>query len=161
LRKGENLSEHHAGVRWKKGAKDFTYETYERDHDIRMKDGAVMLPGSAAADFKGDDARLNPEELLVLSLSQCHMLSFLAIAARKRIVVESYEDDAVGFLEKGPVADPGIRKLWITRVTLRPRVTFAQDAPDRKTLDELHHLAHEECFIANSVRTEINVEPQF
>jgi organic hydroperoxide reductase OsmC/OhrA len=154
------MSEHHAGVRWKKGAKDFTYETYERDHQIVLKQGAITLPGSSAPEFRGSADKPDPEEMLVLAMSQCHMLSFLAIAARKRIIVESYEDDAVGFLEKGPVAKPGIQKLWITRATLRPRVTFAGAVPDAETLAELHHLAHEECFIANSVRTEITVEPQ-
>ena len=154
------MSEHHAAMRWKKGAKDFTYEAYERDHTITLHNGATIIAGSAAADFGGDASKPNPEDLLVVALAQCHMLSFLAIAARKRIIVESYEDDAVGFLEKGPVAKPGIQKLWITRVTLRPRVKFAGAAPDAKTLGELHHLAHEECFIANSVRTEVNVEPQ-
>ena len=154
------MSEHHAGVRWTKGAKDFTYETYERDHEIVLKRGAITMAGSSAPEFKGNPDKVDPEEALVLALAQCHMLTFLAVCARKRIMVESYEDDAVGYLEKGPVAKPGVQKLWITRVTLRPRITFLGIAPDAKALEELHHHAHEECFIANSVRTEITVEPQ-
>jgi len=92
----------------------------------------------------------------VAALSSCHMLTFLAICARKRITVESYEDDAVGLLEK----DGG--KLWMTRVTLKPRVRFAPGTEvDAATLADAHHKSHEECFIANSVKTDVTVEPQF
>ena len=84
------------------------------------------------------------------------MLTFLAICARKRLSVDAYEDDAVGFMEKGPKG-----KLWVSRVTLSPRVTFSSGATvSTETLDELHHLSHEECFIANSVNTEITVKPR-
>ena len=89
--------------------------------------------------------------MLVAALSSCHMLSFLAIAAKKRLTVTSYQDEAVGFLEN----EGG--KLWITRVILRPRVEMDADA---ETLMQIHHMAHEACFIANSVKTEITVEPR-
>ena len=89
--------------------------------------------------------------MLVAALSSCHMLSFLAICTTKKITVQSYEDDAVGFLEN----DGG--KLWITRVILRPKVVCNADAA---TLEQIHHLAHEACFIANSVKTEVTVEPR-
>ena len=98
-------------------------------------------------------AKADPEDLLVAALSSCHMLSFLAIAAKKKLTVISYQDDAVGFLEN----DGG--KLWITRVILRPKVVFETDA-DAETLAEIHHLAHEACFIANSVKTDVTVEPR-
>jgi organic hydroperoxide reductase OsmC/OhrA len=148
------MSEHHAGVRWKRTSSDFTYDSYNRAHDMRFKDGALVLAGSAAPAFKGDASRVDPEEAFVASLSSCHMLSFLAICARKRMVVDAYEDDAVGVLEKsanGP--------FWIARVTLHPRVTFAPGT-DTSKLDEIHHLAHETCFIANSVKTDVRVEPR-
>jgi len=93
----------------------------------------------------------DPEDMLVAALSSCHMLSFLAIAAKKRLTVHSYRDDAVGFLEN----DGG--KLWMTRVNLRPKVAIDADA---ETLAHIHHLAHEACFIANSVKTQVSVEPQ-
>jgi organic hydroperoxide reductase OsmC/OhrA len=84
------------------------------------------------------------------------MLTFLAICARKRLSVDAYEDDAVGFLEKGPKG-----KLWVARATLSPRVTFSSGVTvSAAMLDELHHLSHEECFIANSVNTEIAVNPR-
>ena len=88
------------------------------------------------------------------ALSSCHMLTFLAIAARKRFVVDAYEDDAVGFLEKN-----GAGALAVTRVLLRPRIAFAGDGPAPEVLEKMHHLAHETCFIANSVRTDVRVEP--
>src|SRR5215467_8172024 len=110
------MSEHHASVNWKRTSADFTYDTYNRAHEVRFKGGAIVLPSSSAPAFRGDAERVDPEEAFVAALSSCHMLSFLAICARKRLTVESYEDDAVGFLEKR--ADG---KLWMARVTLNPR----------------------------------------
>jgi organic hydroperoxide reductase OsmC/OhrA len=149
------MSGHHASVRWTRTSADFTYDTYNRAHEVRFKNGAIVLPGSSAPEFKGDADRVDPEESFVAALSSCHMLSFLAICARKRLTVESYEDDAVGFLEK----DGG--KLWMTRVTLKPRVRFAAGAAvDAAILADIHHKSHAECFIANSVKTDVTVEPQ-
>jgi organic hydroperoxide reductase OsmC/OhrA len=148
------MSEHHASVRWKRTSADFTYDTYNRAHDVTFKDGAIVLPASSAPAFKGDADRVDPEEAFVSSLSSCHMLTFLAICARKRLTVESYDDDAVGFLEKGANG-----KLQITRATLRPRVRFGAGVQvDSTTLADIHHQSHLECFIANSVTTQISVE---
>ncbi len=149
------MSEHRASVVWKRTSADFTYDTYNRAHEVRYKSDAIVVPSSSAPEFRGDADRVDPEEAFVASLSACHMLTFLAICARKRITVESYEDDAVGYLEK----DGGT--LWITRVTLRPRVRFAAESRvDERTLADIHHKSHEECFIANSVKTDVTVEPQ-
>ena len=148
------MNEHHATVRWRRASADYTYDTYNRAHEIAFKDGAVVLAASSAPDFKGEDDRVNPEEAFVASLSSCHMLTFLAICARKRLTVESYEDDAVGFLDRGPSG-----KLWMGRVVLRPRVRFGA-AVDEATLAELHHKSHENCFIANSVNTSVSIEPR-
>jgi organic hydroperoxide reductase OsmC/OhrA len=149
------MSEHHAGVHWKRTSADFTYDTYNRAHEMRFKDGAIALPSSSAPAFRGDADRVDPEEAFVASLSSCHMLTFLAICARKRLAVESYEDDAVGYLEK----EGG--KLWMTRVTLRPRVRFSPNVTvDEETLAKIHYQSHEECFIASSVKTNVSVEPQ-
>jgi len=149
------MSEHHASVVWKRTSADFTYDTYNRAHEVRYKSGAIVVPSSSAPAFKGDADRVDPEEAFVASLSACHMLTFLAICARKRITVESYEDDAEGFLEKDGA------KLWMTRVILRPRVRFADGTTvDAKLIDEIHHKSHEDCFIANSVKTDVTVEPQ-
>ena len=149
------MSEHRASVRWRRSSADFTYNTYNRAHEVTFNDGAVVVPGSAAPAFKGDVDRVDPEEAFVGSLSACHMLTFLAICARKRLIVDSYEDDAVGVMEKNPQG-----KLWVSRVTLRPRISFAPGtAPDSAVLAEIHGLSHEECFIANSVKTIVSVEP--
>ena len=150
------MSEHHASIVWHRTSADFTYDTYNRAHEVRYKSGAIVVPSSSAPAFQGDADRVDPEEAFVASLSSCHMLTFLAICARKRITVESYEDDAVGLLEK----DGG--KLWMMRVTLKPRARFASGTEvDAAKLAEIHHKSHEECFIANSVKTDVTVEPQF
>jgi organic hydroperoxide reductase OsmC/OhrA len=112
------MSEHHASVRWTRTTPDFTYDTYDRGHQVRYGSG-IEVPASAAADFKGDPTRVNPEEAFVGALSSCHMLTFLAIAARKHLVVERYEDDAVGTLDKNAEG-----RLAVTKVVLHPRVTF-------------------------------------
>jgi organic hydroperoxide reductase OsmC/OhrA len=150
------MSEHHASIRWTRTNADFTYDTYNRAHDVTFKNGAIVLPGSAATEFRGEADRVNPEETYVSALASCHMLSFLAICARKRVTVESYEDDAVGYMTKNANG-----KLWVSRVILRPRIRFAAGtAPDAAAMDALHHQSHAECFIANSVKTDVAVEPQ-
>lgn len=150
------MTEHHASVRWKRTSADFTYDSYNRAHDVSFKDGAIVLPGSGNVAFKGDTDRVDPEETYVAALSACHMLTFLAICARKRLTVDSYTDDAVGIMEKGANG-----KLWVSRVALRPRVIFAAGtSPNAAALAEIHHLSHGECFIANSVKTVVSVETQ-
>jgi organic hydroperoxide reductase OsmC/OhrA len=144
--------EHRATVIWRRESADFTYETYNRGHEMRFAD--IVVPASSSPDFKGDAARVNPEEAFVAALASCHMLSFLSLAAKKRLGVESYEDEAVGTLEKNAAG-----KLAITRVVLRPRVRWMPGVEvSSADLDALHHQAHEICFIANSVKTDISVE---
>lgn len=147
------MSNHEARVSWARNTDaPFTYETYSRDHRVSMKSGLVF-PASAAPEYRGSPSLTNPEELLVAALASCHMLTFLAICAKKGLVVESYEDDAVGVLEKAEGAP-----LHVTRCALRPRVSFTGDAPDAVTLAKLHEQAHRGCFIANSVKTVVTVE---
>jgi len=148
------MSEHRTQVHWARGQAPFTYETYDRTHRWRFN-GGRELDASAAPEFRGRADLPNPEEALVAALSSCHMLTFLALAARRRLVVDAYEDDAVGHMEKN--ADG---KLAITRVELRPRVTFSgEKQPTAEELGRLHEAAHRECFIANSVKTEVSVVP--
>ena len=150
------MTEHHARVHWKRTSVDFTYDTYNRAHEMAFKDGAIVLAASSAPEFKGEPDRANPEEAYVAALSSCHMLTFLAICARKKLTVDSYEDDAVGVLERAPSG-----KLWMARVILRPLVKFgAGAAVDAVLLTDLHHKSHENCFIANSVTTNVTVEPR-
>jgi organic hydroperoxide reductase OsmC/OhrA len=148
------MSEHRTQVRWTRGAEPFGYETYDRTHRWRFG-GGTELDASAAPEYKGRAELPNPEEALVAALSSCHMLTFLALAARRRLVVDSYTDDAVGHMEKN--ADG---KLAITRVELRPRVVFSgEKQPTVEELARMHELSHRECFIANSVKTEVSVVP--
>lgn len=149
------MSKHLASLRWNRNGKPFTYEGYSRDHEW-IFEGGQRLIGSAAEAFLGSPEGVDPEEALVVALSSCHMLTLLAIAAKKGWTVESYDDDAEGTLGKN---DAG--KLSLTRVTLRPRIIFAEGkTPDAEALQRLHHQAHENCFIANSVKTEVVIEAQ-
>ena len=111
------------------------------------------MTATAAPAYFGNPAHVDPEEAFVASLSSCHMLTFLAIACKQKFVIDSYEDEAVGHLEKN--ADG---KLAITRVELRPKITWGGDRkPSAEELDKMHHAAHENCFVANSVRTVVAV----
>ena len=115
------MSAHTAKVLWQRDTESFAYDSYSRDHTWTF--GDVVVTASAAPEFLGSAAHVDPEQAFVATLSSCHMLTFLAIAARKRLVVDRYEDQAVGYLEKN--ADG---KLAVTRVELRPQVSFAADS---------------------------------
>jgi organic hydroperoxide reductase OsmC/OhrA len=147
------MSEHKIGLEWKRESERFTYDTYNRDHIVTFEGGA-RVPASAAPAYRGNPALVNPEEGFVAALSSCHMLTFLAVAAKKRFAVDRYVDDAVGYLEKNQQG-----KMAITRVTLHPRVEFSgSPLPTPADIAELHELAHSGCFIANSVTAEITIE---
>lgn len=146
------MSEHHASITWARGERPFSYEEYGRDHSMTFGTGS-SISASAATEYRGNPALPNPEELLVAALSSCHMLTFLAICARKKIVIERYEDAAVGWLER-PTGQP----MHVTRVVLRPRITFGGTAPDADAIADLHAQAHHGCFIAQSVKTDVTVE---
>ena len=148
------MSEHHAKIEWQRTSPDFTYATYNREHEWQFT--AAKVPASAAKEYRGDANRVNPEEALVAALSSCHMLVFLALAAKRKLSLAGYTDDAVGVLEKN--ADG---KLAITRVTLRPKVVWSAGVTvSAEVLAQMHHDAHEGCFIANSVKTEVTVESE-
>jgi organic hydroperoxide reductase OsmC/OhrA len=147
------MSEHRATIDWQRSSADFTYLTYNRAHDWRF--GAATVPASATKEYRGDESRVNPEEALVAALSSCHMLTFLAVAAKRKVSLDSYRDEAVGVLEKNAEG-----KLAITRVTLRPRIQWSSGVTvSAEDLATMHHDAHVGCFIANSVKTEVAVEP--
>ena len=146
------MSEHHATIDWQGGTSEFTYEAYSRDHDWAFP-GGTEIAASAAPAFRGTPERIDPEEAFVAAIASCHMLTFLALAARKGIVIDRYHDRAVGLLEKN---DEG--RLAITKVTLRPEIDFGGEPPDAPELARLHEQSHHGCFIANSVRTTITVE---
>jgi len=132
---------HRARVAWRGGKEDL------RAHTIEVAEQSI--PGSSAAEFGDDPAKADPEELFVASLSSCHMLWFLDFSRRERLRVSSYEDEAEGTMD-------GTR---FTRVVLRPRVEFESEVAS-ELVEELHHRAHEACFIANSVSCPVEVEPR-
>ncbi len=146
------MSEHKAMITWSLGDAEFTYDTYSRAHTWTYENG-LEVAASAAPQFLGDADRVDPEAAFVAALASCHMLTFLAIAARKRIVVTDYRDSAVGHLQKNEEG-----RLAVTRVVLQPRVTFRDEEPSAETLDKMHALAHRNCFIANSVLTKIELD---
>jgi organic hydroperoxide reductase OsmC/OhrA len=147
------MSEHRASISWSRETPDFSYDSYSRDHKWTFEEG-VEIRASAAPDFLGTPALVDPEEAFVASVASCHMLTFLAIAARKRLKVDEYRDHAVGTLEKNAQG-----RLAITRVVLKPRVSFGgSESPSEGDLLRIHQLAHENCFIANSVRASVVVD---
>ncbi len=153
------MSTYTATVRWKRGADDaFAQGRYTRVHEWAF-DGGAVVPASASPHVVpkpySDEAAVDPEEAFIASLASCHMLFFLDFARRAGFVVESYADRGEGVLEKG-----GDGRIAMTKVTLRPHVEWGGGkAPDEAALTELHHKAHEACFIANSVTTKVKVEP--
>jgi len=147
------MTEHHAHVIWKRTTHDFTPDTYSRDHEWEFPGGGSVA-ASAAPAFKGNPERVDPEEAFTAALSACHMLTFLALAAKRGLVIDAYEDEPTGVLDRNAEG-----RTAMTRVTLRPRITFSGMQPGAEQLDTLHAQAHKYCFIANSVTTEVVVEP--
>jgi organic hydroperoxide reductase OsmC/OhrA len=141
-------------VRWtgNRGAGTRSYTAYERSHDI-LADGKPAIAGSSDPAFRGDRTRYNPEDLLVASLSACHMLAYLHECANAKIVVLEYHDDASGIMEE--TANGGGR---FTEVVLRPSVVV-EDPNHIEQASALHHHAHELCFIASSVNFPVRCEP--
>ena len=154
------MTTHTAEVLWSSaGDQTFTDGRYSRRYTLRF-DGGIEVPGSASphvvpVPYSATDA-IDPEEAFVSALSSCHMLWFLSIAARHGFVVDRYHDLAEGMLDKNAKG-----KLMVARVTLRPAVTFSGAKHlTPAELEQLHHQAHDECFIVNSVKTEVRCEPR-
>lgn len=151
------MSTYTATIRWSRtGEGDFTKGQYSRAHEWAF-DGGAIVPASASPHIvphpHSDIAGVDPEEAFVASLSSCHMLFFVDFARRAGLVIDAYVDEAEGILEKRPDG-----KLAMTKVTLHPRITWGGDAPEKAALADLHHRAHEACFIANSVTTEVIID---
>lgn len=145
------MSEHKIALSWQRNTPDFNYKTYDRTHSVKFS-GGTSTQITAAPEYLGNPAIPNPEELLVAALSSCHMLTFLALAAYKGLIINSYTDDAVGILGKNAEG-----KMAVTEVTLKPKITFEGTQPDGAILHQLHEKAHATCFIANSVTTQVTV----
>lgn len=149
--------EYHALIHWARGGAAFSDNRYSRGHSWRF-DGGIEVPASASPSVVRTplavEAAVDPEEAFVAALSSCHMLWFLDLARRGGLVVDDYRDDA-----RGVMGRDGAGRMAMLRVTLHPSVRFAGPAPAPQQLAALHEHAHQECFIANSVRTEVLIEP--
>ena len=154
------MARYSAEISWNRNGQDFLSNRYSRRHLLRF-DGGAEVAGSSSPHVVplpySDASAVDPEEAFVASLASCHMLWFLSIAARRKFCIDAYTDNADGVMEKNAQG-----KLAMTVVTLRPSITFSGDKlPTKAQIEELHHQAHEECFIANSVKTEVRCEPVF
>jgi len=151
------MSEHRATIQWSTSASatDFTKGRYSREHTWEF-DGGVTIAGSSSPSVVpapwSSAAAVDPEEAFVASLSSCHMLTFLYVAMKAGFAVTSYRDEAVGTMKKEAGKTP-----WISHVKLTPVIVYADKTPTAEELAKLHHAAHDQCFIAQSVKTEVTV----
>ncbi|WP_154179940.1 OsmC family protein [Vibrio furnissii] len=152
------MSQYGATVKWKRQPNEVFHDNqYSRGHEWQF-DGGVTVPASASPHIVplplSVAENVDPEEAMIAALSSCHMLVFLSIAAKKRYVVESYEDQAIGTLAPNQEG-----KTALTQVVLRPKVIFSgEKQPSVEMLEKMHHQSHENCFIANSVKTEVTTQ---
>ena len=151
------MASYTATVVWERAPEEpFTDNRYGRGHSWSF-DGGVSIRASSSPHVVprySDPAGVDPEEAFIASLSSCHMLTFLYLAAKRGLVVNRYEDIAEGVMSKNEAG-----RFWVSRVTLKPRIDWEGARPAASIIDELHHAAHDECFVANSVRTQVRCEP--
>jgi organic hydroperoxide reductase OsmC/OhrA len=151
------MAEHKATIEWRAtaAAADFVKGKYSREHTWTF-DGGVVVPASPSPSVVpapwSNAANVDPEEAYVASISSCHMLTFLYVAAKRGFAIASYRDEAIGVMTKNERG-----RAWISKVTLAPRIEWIEREPNADELASLHHAAHDECFIANSVKTDIVV----
>ena len=150
------MSEHKATIEWKRNSSDFLKGKYSREHTWLFDGGAKVQASSSPSVVPvpyANPAYVDPEEAFVAAISSCHMLTWIYLASRQGFQIDSYVDRAIGHMTKGDNGTP-----WISSVVLNPQIAFSGDKqPTAEEVDRLHHLAHEQCFIANSVKTKITV----
>jgi organic hydroperoxide reductase OsmC/OhrA len=151
------MSEHRAIIRWNRTDADFLKGKYSREHTWSF-DGGFTMPASPAPTVVpvpySNPAHVDPEEAFVAAISSCHMLTYLYLASRQGFQLDSYHDEAVGVMTKN---DRGVP--WVSSVTLNPKIVYSGDKlPTREDEEQLHHRAHEQCFIANSIKSEVTVQ---
>jgi len=147
-----------AEISWSRGDQKFVDNRYSRKHLLKF-DGGAEVPGSSSPHVVplpySDATAVDPEEAFIASIASCHMLFFLSIAAARKFRVDCYRDRAIGVMGKNAAG-----KTVVSTVTLQPEATFSGDElPTRAEIDAMHHEAHDECFIANSVKTDVRCEP--
>ena len=153
------MAQHQATIRWQRSGDDFLKGKYSREHTWSF-DGGVTLPASASPAVVpvpfSNPAHVDPVEAFVAAASSCHMLSFVYLAARQGFQVDSYEDTAVGTMTKNERGIP-----WVSSIQLNPKIVFSgEKRPTPEELQHLHHLAHDQCYIANSIKTQVTVNAQ-
>jgi organic hydroperoxide reductase OsmC/OhrA len=151
------MSEHKATISWKNTSPDFLSGKYSREHTWQF-DGGITVPASPSPAVVrppySNPANVDPEEAYVASVSSCHMLTYLYLAGRQGFQIDSYQDEAVGLVTKNEKGVP-----WVSSITLNPQIAYSgAKLPTPAEVDHLHHLAHEQCFIANSIKTEVVVK---
>lgn len=151
------MSEHKATIAWSRTSPDFLKGKYSREHTWTF-DGGVVVPASPSPSVVpppfSNPAHVDPEEAFVAAISSCHMLTYLFLASRQGFQVDSYHDEAAGVMTKNGRGIP-----WMSQVTLHPRIAYSgEKLPTSADEQQLHHAAHEQCYIANSIRTEVRVE---
>ncbi len=152
------MSKYTVTVKWQRDGQDFLDDNYSRGHTWEF-DGGLSVPASASPQIvplpKSVAENVDPEEAFIASLSSCHMLFFLAVAAQEGYVIDNYVDSAVGYMARN---DQGRRAM--TKVVLRPKVVFSGDTqPTAEQIEKIHERSHEQCFIANSVKAKVITEP--
>ena len=150
------MSAHSAIISWKRSSPDFLKGNYSREHIWRF-DGGLTVPASPSPSIVpapySNEANIDPEEAFIAAVASCHMLFFLMFASQHGFQVDSYEDEAVGTMSKN---EKGV--LWISDIELNPRILYSGDVlPKPEDEGNLHHLSHEQCFIANSIKTNIHI----
>lgn len=151
------MSEYKATIKWARNSPDFLKGKYSREHTWTF-DGGVTVPATSSQHVVpvpySNPANVDPEEAFVASLSSCHMLTFLFLAQKQGFQIDSYEDEAVGVITKNETG-----KMWVSAVTLNPKIAFSgEKLPSAEDQERLHHGAHDNCFIANSVKTDVTVK---
>ena len=151
------MSEHKAAIRWVRSGDEFLKGRFSRAHTWAFDGGVTVAASSSPSAVPvpfSVPANVDPEEAFVASVSSCHMLTYLWAAYRGGFIVDSYEDEAVGVMTKN---EKGI--FWVSSIVLHPKISYSGDKiPTEQDIAKFHHLAHENCFIANSVKTDIRVE---
>jgi len=148
------VSEHHIRLEWSRNGGPFARGNYNRDHDLHFSGGQSLRTSAAAGVYAGNPNASNPEELLLAALSSCHMLTFLAVAANRSYVIDGYADTATAILDKDSDG-----RMAVVKAILEPKVTFSGDKqPTAEEYAKLHERAHQACFIANSVKTQVEVK---
>ncbi|ARB93325.1 OsmC family protein [Legionella longbeachae] len=147
------MANHSVSIHWQRIGQDFNYETYDRTYTIKFS-GGTNIQASNPKDYFGKSELPNPEELLMSALSGCYMQTFLAVACKNGYIIDNYFDDAIGITNKNELG-----KISVTEITLHPKIKFGgSKLPDDDAITKMREKAHANCFISNSINSQVNIE---